>query len=214
MLLRILIQSVFFPQTPLTSWTLCLTIQLPSQGHPPSQRSPMLPRAASHCHGNQGQRRAPQCPHMSSKLSGTSVTYGRKQRLVTPNFHGNNRCGCLCGEVKQVRVVSGRNFLDLLSLKKWKVFLHIYLNDNWQTKGEMIVTNNICFFLFHTPLPFFIIVQLNLPFDDDMKCGILSVILAFHYCVKSFWLPGLSYKMFFFSFSDSITWFLLQPVSE
>ena len=119
-LVRILIQPVFSPQTPLTSWTLCLTMRPPSQGHPPSQRSPMLPRAVSHCHGNRGQRRAPQCPRMSSRLSGTSVTYCHEQRLVTPNFHGNNRCGSLCGEVKQVRIVSGRNFLDLLSLKTGK----------------------------------------------------------------------------------------------
>lgn len=87
----------FLCQTPLISQTSCPTMWRRSQGHPPSQRSLMLPRAVSRCHGNRGKRRAPQCPPMSLRPLGMSMTYGLKPHLVTPNFHGSNRCGGFCG---------------------------------------------------------------------------------------------------------------------
>lgn len=53
------------PTIPLTPLTLCTTIHQSYQGHRPSQRSLMSPRAVSRCHGNPGLRQAPLCLSMS-----------------------------------------------------------------------------------------------------------------------------------------------------
>lgn len=64
----------FLCQTQPTPSTSSPTTRPLSLGRPPSQRSLMLPRAVSRCHGNQGWRRAPQCRPMSSRPLGASVT--------------------------------------------------------------------------------------------------------------------------------------------
>lgn len=116
-------------QTPLTSQTSCLTTPPPSQARPPSQRSPMLPRAVSRCHGNRGQRRAPQCPPMSSRPSGTSVTYGPRLHLVTPNV--------VVGAVNQVSVFQSGYSLWLTFHSNRYMFLHVHINANhWHIEAH------------------------------------------------------------------------------
>lgn len=90
----------------------------------------MLPRAVSHCHGNRGQRQAPQCPPMSLRLSGMSMTYGHKQHLVTQTFMATADVGGSlwgiqasrgCVKQKQSAKPRVKKFTQIFTLK-WQLF--------------------------------------------------------------------------------------------